>query len=361
MKTIGILGGGQLGRMLALAGLPLGERFCFLDPAPHAPAAMLGRHIVSSYDDRAALDEFAAASDVVTYEFENVPAASARLLEMSVPVYPPPVALEAAQHRGEEKRWFDKLGIPTARFAVVTSAAELREQVQDVGLPAVVKTSRGGYDGKGQAVVNDLAALEGLWQRLGAEELLVEAHITFIRELSIIAVRNLGGATAFYPLVENHHSRGILRTSFAPAPNLTADLQDEAERIASALLDAFGYVGVLAVELFETTEGLLANEMAPRVHNSGHFSIDASVCSQFENHVRAICDLPLGSTASTGTATMFNIVSEMPSPQDLLTVPGVRLHLYDKEPRAGRKLGHVSLVDAEPEHVRQVTSLIQGD
>jgi 5-(carboxyamino)imidazole ribonucleotide synthase len=358
MTTIGVLGGGQLGRMLAFAGLRIGHRFCFLDPAPDAPAAQLGQHIVAPYDDHAALDEMAATADVVTYEFENVPAASARRLEALVPVYPPPAALEVAQRRSEEKRWFEKVGVPTATFGVAACPSDLNTRVEEVGLPAVVKTSSGGYDGKGQVIVWQPGELRGLWDKLGAEELLVEQLVTFTRVLSIIAVRSRSGSTAFYPAVENHHRGGILRMSVAPAPNLSPARQAEAEQIAASLLDAFGYVGVLAVELFETRDGLLANEMAPRVHNSGHYSIDASLCSQFENHVRALCDLPLGSTEAIAQATMFNLISEVPDPNVLLKIPSARVHLYDKKPRAGRKLGHVTLIDPEGDEIRRVQSLL---
>jgi 5-(carboxyamino)imidazole ribonucleotide synthase len=357
---IGVLGGGQLGRMLALAGHRLGERFCFLDPSPDPPAARLGRHIRRPYDDPLGLDELAADADVVTFEFENVPADAARRIETKVPVYPPPVALEAAQRRNDEKGWFEKLGIPTAPFGIATEEAELRSQIEKMGFPAVVKTASGGYDGKGQAVISEAPATVSLWERMGVQELIVEEFVPFQRELSIIGVRNTRGATAFYPLIENHHANGILRTSQAPAPGLTAGLQEEAEHIALALLQAFDYVGVLTVELFQTDDGLLANEMAPRVHNSGHYSIDAAACSQFENHLRAVCGLPLGSTEATGPATMFNLISNVPDTNALLEIPGVRLHLYDKSPRPGRKLGHVTVVGADAEILERVRVLTEG-
>jgi 5-(carboxyamino)imidazole ribonucleotide synthase len=356
---IGVLGGGQLGRMLGLAGLRLGRRFCFLDPAPDAPAAAVGKHIVAPFDDRAALDELASLCDVVTFEFENVPAASARRLDPDVPVYPPPQALEAAQRRPEEKRWFEKLGIPTASFASATNSKELRNGLENVGLPAMVKAAVGGYDGKGQRIVRDAIAAGDVWATIGAEEVLIERLVEFERELSIIAVRSGRGKTAFYPLVENHHRDGILRMSVSPAADLSPELQAEAGEIAYALLEALDYVGVLAVELFQTSSGLLANEMAPRVHNSGHFSIDASCSSQFENHIRAISNLPLGSTEPVGRATMFNLISELPDIEALLRVEGLRVHLYDKQPRPGRKLGHVTLVDADDrsvDHVRRLLS-----
>jgi 5-(carboxyamino)imidazole ribonucleotide synthase len=355
--VIGVLGGGQLGQMLALAGHRLGESFYFLDPAPDAPAGKLGRHIVAEYDDRAALDELAAA-DLVTFEFENVPADSARYLAQRTTVYPPPTALEISQNRLEEKRWFEKLGVPTVRFAPANTATELHTSLQEVGLPAVVKTASGGYDGKGQAVVSNAAAADDVWQVLGGRQLLVEALVPFERELSIIGVRNVGGSHALYPLVENRHTEGILRMSLAPAPELSPALQSQGEAIASSLLDALDYVGVLAIELFQTTDGLLANELAPRVHNSGHYSIDGAVCSQFENHIRAILNLPLGSTASTGRAVMFNLISELPDVAEVLAVPGARLHLYDKAPRPGRKLGHVTLVDASDHDLDRVRALL---
>jgi len=346
--------------MLAVAGYQLGKRFCFLDPVPESPAGMLATQIVAPYDDVGALDELARTADVVTYEFENVPASAARWLETRVAVFPPPAALEAAQRRIEEKQWFEKLGIATARYRAASTPAELRASLEQVGMPAVLKTDSGGYDGKGQIVVRESQDPNELWERIGVADVIVEEFVPFDRELSIIGVRGTENNTIFYPLIENVHANGILRTSVAPAPHVGPRLQAQAEEIARALLQALDYVGVLAVELFERSGRLLANEMAPRVHNSGHFSIDGSVCSQFENHVRAISGLPLGSTAPIGRATMFNLISELPEIHALLAIPGVRLHLYDKRPRPGRKLGHATLVDADDKSLERVRELVAG-
>ena len=329
---VGCIGGGQLGRMLALAGSPLGVRFRFLDPAPDACAGDVGELLVGPYDDPALLDRLADGADAVTYEFENVPVAAARRTRAVPDAY----ALEQGQDRLVEKELFRTLGIPTARFGTL----------EDTGVPALVKSRRLGYDGKGQRVVESS-------EPLAASEL-AEEIVPFDRELSILATRGHDGETVFYPLVENEHREGILAVSRAPARHAP---QHEAEEIARALLDAVDYVGVLAVELFEVHGSLLANEFAPRVHNTGHWTIDGAVTSQFENHVRAVLGLPLGSTDSLGEAVMVNLVGETPPVDRLLAVAGAHVHLYGKAPRAGRKLGHVTLVDAGEDSIAEVVAL----
>ncbi len=356
---VGILGAGQLGRMLALAGYPLGLRFRFLDPNPESPAAPLGEFIAADYDDPDALRRFADGLDVATYEFENVPASVADYLTGRVPaVHPHYGALAAAQDRLEEKEMFRRLGIPTAPFERVDSEEDLARAVEVLGLPAVLKTRRFGYDGKGQFVLRDGSDVGAAWAALGGSPLILEGFVAFERELSIIAVRGLGGDVAFYPLVENHHREGILRLSLAPAPGVEPALQARAEGFARAVLEAFDYVGVLAIELFQRGDELLANEMAPRVHNSGHWTIEGAETSQFENHLRAICGLPLGSTAPRGHSAMLNLIGSVPPREAVLATPDAHLHLYDKAARPGRKLGHITVRADDAEIVsRRLTEL----
>lgn len=340
---VGVVGGGQLGRMLGLAGVPLGCSFTFLDPSDAAGARAVGRLVVAAYDDEAGLSELASTCDVVTYEFENVPAAAARRVERSVPVFPPPRALELTQDRATEKELFDRCGLAVAPYRTGANAEELATALDVVGSPAIVKTRREGYDGKGQVVVRSQRDIEDIDEAMVTGGLLVERMVDLKRELSIIAVRGRDGDVATYPLVENLHHEGILRVSRAPAP-ATDDLEDLAEKAIRSVMDELDYVGVLTMELFETQEGeLLGNEMAPRVHNSGHWTIEGAETSQFENHIRAVTGRPLGSTAVRGYSAMANLIGEVPEPGDVLAVPGAHLHLYDKEPRAGRKVGHITV------------------
>jgi 5-(carboxyamino)imidazole ribonucleotide synthase len=354
--NVGILGGGQLGYMLALAGYPLGLQFRFLDPSPEAPVGRIALRVNADFTNAEALERFANGLDLVTYEFENVPVASVRTLAQRLPVFPPPLALETAQHRLREKSLFRKLGIATADFVPVNSAEELAGAVNKLGLPAVLKTCRMGYDGKGQWLLRtaeDVARAksqmpEGLLADSGSASsgeapYVLERLVAFSRELSILAVRSRAGEIVFYPPVENHHRDGILRLSLAPAPQLNAKTQAAAEDVARRVLEALDYVGVLAIELFEYDGKLLANEMAPRVHNSGHWTIEGAVTSQFENHLRAVCEFPLGSTVVLGHSAMLNLIGEVPSPAEVLRIPDVHLHLYGKSPRPGRKLGHITL------------------
>jgi 5-(carboxyamino)imidazole ribonucleotide synthase len=351
--TIGILGGGQLGYMLALAGYPLGLHFRFLDPSPEAPVGRIANRVTADFNDHQALEKFSHGLRVVTYEFENVPVAAAKFLAERVPVYPPTVALEEAQERLREKRLFRKLEIPTTEFAEVAKREDLDAAVKQVGLPAMLKTCRMGYDGKGQWLLRAAEDVEKARPELPEVPLILEKFVPFAREVSILGVRGRGGEIAFYPLIENHHRGGILRLSLAPAPNLTAGLQLEAEDAARKLLKALGYVGVLCIEFFEVGGRLLANEMAPRVHNSGHWTIEGAVTSQFENHLRAILGMPLGSTAAVGVSAMINLIGEIPESAEVLNVSNAHLHLYGKEPRAGRKLGHVTVRADQFEKLQQ--------
>ncbi|GAB4495797.1 MAG: 5-(carboxyamino)imidazole ribonucleotide synthase [Anaerolineales bacterium] len=340
---IGILGGGQLARMLALAGYPLGFTFRTLDPAPDAPAAPVSELICAGYADLDALPRFAEGVEVVTYEFENVPLESAAWLAERLPVYPPPAALRVAQERLTEKTFLRELGIPTPAFAPIDSPEDLAGALAITGLPAVLKTRRFGYDGKGQQVVHTTEEARAALNTFGAAALIAEAHIRFERELSLIGVRGISGEAAFYPLVENHHVGGILQQTIAPAPNLNPALQTAAEDFMQRIFTALNYVGVLAIEFFEVNTSLLANEIAPRVHNSGHWTIEGAGTSQFENHLRAICGLPLGSTAARGKTVMHNLIGNTPDFDAILRTPNAHLHWYGKQPRPGRKLGHVTL------------------
>ena len=349
--TIGILGGGQLGYMLALAGYPLGLHFRFLDPSPEAPVGRIAQRVTADYTDQAALERFSGGLELVTYEFENVPVEAANFLAERVPVYPPPAALEAAQDRLAEKDLFRKLGIATTEFALVSNRGELDDAVKTLGLPAVLKTSRMGYDGKGQWILRTAQDVLKAKSELPPVKLILERFVPFTRELSVLAVRSRNGETAIYPLVENHHLNGILRLSLAPAPRLDPAIQRDAEKAAHRILESLKYVGVLAIEFFEHQGELLANEMAPRVHNSGHWTIEGAVTSQFENHLRAVLGLPLGSTGPAGHCAMLNLIGDLPESSEVLAVPDAHLHLYGKSPRHGRKLGHVTLRAASPERL----------
>ena len=341
--TIGILGGGQLGYMLALAGYPLGLHFRFLDPSPEAPVGRIAHRVTAEYVDEPALEKFVHGLEVVTYEFENVPVQAARFLAERVAVYPPAVALEEAQDRLREKRLFQRLGIPTTEFAEVHSVEEFDRAIREVGLPSVLKTCRLGYDGKGQQVLRTKEDVENARRELPSVPLILEKFVPFTREVSILGVRSISGEIAFYPLVENHHRGGILRLSLAPAPNLSASVQKAAEDAARSVLETLGYAGVLCIEFFEVDGKLLANEMAPRVHNSGHWSIEGAVTSQFENHLRAILGWPLGSTAPIGHSAMLNLIGDLPELEPVLKVVNAHLHLYGKAARSGRKLGHITV------------------
>ncbi|QEL18475.1 5-(carboxyamino)imidazole ribonucleotide synthase [Limnoglobus roseus] len=340
---VGILGGGQLGRMLALAAHPLGIRCTVLDPSPDPCAAQVCDHVRGEFEDYQALYKLAQVSDVVTYEFENVPVESARWLAERLPVFPPPAALEVSQDRLVEKSFFRDRGIATAPFAAVDTREDFDAAIRSIKLPAVLKTRRFGYDGKGQAVLRTDAEAVAAWESLGGRPLILEGMVPFVRELSVLAVRGRDGTIAVYPLTENEHRDGMLRKSIAPAPRLNEAAQRQAEEYAKRVLTELNYVGVLAIELFEVGGQLVANEMAPRVHNSGHWTIDGAVTSQFENHMRAVAGLPLGSVEAVGHSVMFNWIGDHPPVVDVLKLPHAKVHWYGKEPRARRKIGHVTL------------------
>lgn len=391
--TVGILGGGQLGRMLALAGIPMGLRFRFLDPDPHAPAADVAEQILAPYDDPAALDKLAASADVVTYEFENVPAAVAQRLEAHAKVHPPALALATLQDRLLEKQLFVECGVAVPEFVPITTREELLAAAEKLGLNdgrasgLVIKSRRMGYDGKGQAVLQSSTGIlpvqqqiDTIWPDLAQNALhgglLVERFVNFSRELSLIGVRGRDGATRFYPLVQNHHSRGVLRTSIAPAPGVSAALQQAAEDRARAIMQKLNYVGVLAIEFFESRDAsgapvLLGNEMAPRVHNTGHWTIEGAPVSQFENHLRAILGLPLGETGATDRSSersvprgpvsaMVNILGRFPRREDILAIPGAHFHHYGKAERPGRKIGHVTVIAETPESLAAAVERVQA-
>jgi 5-(carboxyamino)imidazole ribonucleotide synthase len=361
---IAVLGGGQLGRMLGLAGIPLGMSFTFLDPSAEAPAAAVGELVVGALSDTRAAEVAAKGADVVTFEWEGVPASTARALAANAAVRPGADALEVAQDRVREKEALQALGIDTAPFSSVDSLEELRAAVDKIGLPAVVKTRRGGYDGKGQMVLRAASDVDLAWRELGASALILEGFVDFARELSIVAVRGLDGETRCWPVVENQHRDGILRVTRAPVPGLDDALQARAEACIRPLLDAVDYVGVGCVELFDTGDALLANEIAPRVHNSGHWTIEGADCSQFENHLRAIAGMRLGSTAARGASAMVNIIGTFPDRAAVLAIEGAHLHDYGKDPRPGRKLGHVTITAPDTatrdERLARVAALCDG-
>jgi 5-(carboxyamino)imidazole ribonucleotide synthase len=359
---VAIVGGGQLGQMLALAGIPLGHRFRALDPSPDAPAGQVCEQIVGPYDDRRALDRLVERADVLTYEFENVPVEAVRDLEPRVPVAPPSASLEATQDRLTEKRLLRDLGIPTAPFAAFHDEASLEAARAVVrGGDAVLKTRRLGYDGRGQAVLRGGEPADAVWGALGPPGggYLLEGFVAFRRELSIVAARDAEGRTAHYALAENVHRAGILRSSRAPA-DVSVDVEAEAHRYADLVLERLGHVGVLAIELFETADALLANEIAPRVHNSGHWTIEGAETSQFENHVRAVTRMPLGPTDPVGRSAMVNLIGAAPDPAAVAAIPGAHLHLYGKEQRPGRKLGHVTIRSADAERLEELTLKVEA-
>lgn len=337
---IGVIGGGQLGRMLALAGTPLGMNFAFLDPAPDACAQALGEHIRADYSDQNHLRQLADEVDLVTFEFESVPAETVAFLSQFVPVYPSAESLRIARDRWFEKSMFRELGIPTPEFANILSQADLNDAVATIGLPAVLKTRTLGYDGKGQKVLRQPEDVTDAFAELGSVPCILEGFVPFSGEVSLVAVRGREGETRFYPLVHNTHEAGILRLSVASSAH---PLQSLAEDYVRRVLEKLNYVGVLAFEFFEVDGGLKANEIAPRVHNSGHWTIEGAECSQFENHLRAVAGLPLGSTAKVGESAMLNFIGSVPDVSAVIAVENCHLHHYGKAFKAGRKVGHATL------------------
>jgi 5-(carboxyamino)imidazole ribonucleotide synthase len=342
--TVGIVGAGQLGRMLALAGYPLGLDFLFLDPSPEAPAGRVAPVLQGPFTDGQLLAELSQRSQVITFDWENISVESLRELKSGARISPPIPALAAAQDRVSEKKLFERLKIPTTRWYAVGSRTQLARAVREIGLPAVIKTRRLGYDGKGQAVVRTPEDVERAWEQLGAAPLLYEEMIPFDCEVSIIGARSPRGEVAIYPLNGNVHSEGILRLTRAPyGPSRWQRL---AATYLERVLTHFRYTGILTIEFFVRNGKLIANEMAPRVHNSGHWTIEGAVTSQFENHLRAILDLPLGSTRARGFSAMLNLIGTLPDRDTLLAEGDLHLHDYGKQPRPGRKLGHCTLVEA---------------
>ncbi|RPE81096.1 5-(carboxyamino)imidazole ribonucleotide synthase [Vulcaniibacterium tengchongense] len=346
MTTVGILGGGQLARMLALSGAPLGLRFLVMDNVADACAGQFAPMVVGDYRDEAALAEFASRVDVATFDFENVPAESAQWLAERVPVFPNPRALATAQDRLAEKTLFRELGIPVPPFAAVETREELAAALAAIGAPCILKTRRLGYDGKGQFRIRTPADADAAWEALGAQAatvgLILEGFVAFERELSVVAARGRDGEFRPWPLTENWHVDGVLSVSLAPA-RADAALVERAYAHARRLAEALDYVGVFALELFCRDGELLANELAPRVHNSGHWTIEGSETSQFQNHLRAVLGLPLGDTRMLGRACMLNWIGAMPDAAPVLAEPGGHWHDYGKPPRAGRKVGHATL------------------
>ena len=356
--TIGILGGGQLGKMLAMAAARLGLRCQVFSPDPDSPAFdVVANATCAEYADVEALELFANDVDVITYEFENVPSAAALVLSARRPVLPERKILETTQDRLAEKDFVTRLGIGTAAYADVTSAASLREAAMRIGLPAVVKTRRFGYDGKGQAIIRKHDEIERIWEELGTKSAILEAFVPFEREISVIAARSADGQVECFDVTENEHRDHILKVSRAPAA-IPDSLAAQAREVATKIADALGYVGVLAVEMFVLADAkeskdpgpkVLVNEIAPRVHNSGHWTLDGASISQFEQHIRAIAGWPLGATTRRGRAEMHNLIGEDAEDwRDILAQPDLGLHLYGKlEIRPGRKMGHVTRIFPE--------------
>jgi 5-(carboxyamino)imidazole ribonucleotide synthase len=345
VKRVGIVGGGQLAQMMAKAGQSLGLSFSFLDPNPDACAFAYGHGIIGNYDDTDKLAELASHSDVITFEFENVPAESILYLHSLVPVYPSPDALKVTQDRFSEKTLFQSLGIPTVRFLTVTTVDDLRHAAQELGVPFIIKTRRQGYDGKGQAVVRDYEMLDDVFDRFSGHDLIAEAMAPFSREISVIGVRSHTGEKRFFDISVNVHENGILKTAHAQHHDHCETL---ARTYVSTLMDYFNYVGVFTLELFDCPQGILANEYAPRVHNSGHWTIEGAETSQFETHLRAICHLPLGGMDSIGFPAIINCIGTLPDASQFLESPHLTLHSYNKQPRPGRKLGHLFVTATTP-------------
>jgi 5-(carboxyamino)imidazole ribonucleotide synthase len=393
--VVGVLGAGQLGQMLALAGLPLGVRFRFFDPEPGSVARHVGELVVGEFHDRAAVESFAKSCDVVTYEFENVLVDAAHWADLHTLVHPAPIALAVGQDRAQEKKWFERVGLAVPPYVLVEHESQLREAFASLhgasgetklagssswSQGVVIKTCRGGYDGKGQVVVRSEAELPRAWQalceqlpaakRMGANPIvrcIMERLVPFDSEVSIISVRAQDGEFDTYPITQNTHKGGILRRSSAPAEGLAPEAEAAAIAAARELTACFGYAGVLTIELFVVRGVLLANEFAPRVHNSGHWTQDGAITSQFENHVRAICGLPLAPTGmrpGVAACDMVNLIGAQPPVLQIACLPAARVHMYGKEPRAGRKLGHVNCVG--PSHkiakfqADRVAALLEG-
>lgn len=343
---VGIVGAGQLGRMLALSGYPIGVRCLFLDRSADTPGAQVAPSLVGDLEDAALLADLGRRSDVVTFDWENISGSALKPLEKITQVRPPRAALEVSQDRLAEKALFTRLKIPVAAHCAIDNRDELIRATGKFGLPGVLKTRRLGYDGKGQYVLRTAADVDRAWAAIGAAGLIYETFQDFSRELSLVAARSARGHVVFYPLSCNTHGGGILRHSFAPFIN--ARLERSARLYMKRVMLALDYIGVLTIEFFVVRASLIANEMAPRVHNSGHWTIEGCVTSQFENHLRAVCAMPLGSTRALGHTAMINFLGQMPDRERLLAIDGLAYHDYGKTPRPGRKLGHCTVLKRLP-------------
>jgi 5-(carboxyamino)imidazole ribonucleotide synthase len=328
--------------MLALAGYPLGVRCLFLDRNAQTPGAQVAPSLIGDLEDAARLAELAARSEVVTFDWENISGNALKPLEKITKVRPPRAALEVSQDRLAEKALFAKLKIPVAAHAAIERRQELVAATQQIGFPGILKTRRLGYDGKGQFVLRQAADIDKAWDALGSSRLIYEEFQAFSREVSLLGARSAAGNIVFYPLSANTHAGGILRYGIAPFHNV--QLESAAKLYLKRVMNALDYIGVLAIEFFVVNGRLVANEMAPRVHNSGHWTIEGCVTSQFENHLRAICDLPLGSTRALGHTAMINFLGKMPDAKRLLAIEGLAFHDYGKEARPARKLGHCTIL-----------------
>lgn len=341
-KRVGIVGAGQLGQMLALAAIPMGVRCRFLDRSAETPGAQVAPILIGDLEDAAQLAELAACSDLLTFDWENVSGAALKPLEKLTTIRPGAAALEASQDRLIEKALFTRLKIPVAAHAAIDSREQLVQAAQKIGLPGVLKTRRLGYDGKGQYVLRDESQLDAAWAAIGGAGLIYERFQAFSRELSLVGARAADGRTVFYPLAANTHQGGILRYSAAPFKN--TQLERLARIYLKRVMNALAYIGVLTLEFFVVDGRLIANEMAPRVHNSGHWTIEGCITSQFQNHLRAICDMPLGSTRTLGHAAMINFIGKMPDRERLMEIEGLTFHDYGKQSRPARKLGHCTII-----------------
>lgn len=340
---IGVLGAGQLGRMLALSAYPLGHQMRFLALSEEDPSSLLGKTFIHNNNPEM-VSNFADSSDIVTYESENTDVTIVNEISKNTKVYPSDKSLYISQHRGREKALLDTLKIPCAPYQMVNSLDDLKSAIKNIGIPSILKTATDGYDGKGQFLIKSESQIDEAWEKMSGVDAILEGFINFKRELSLIAVRGIDGSLEYYPLVENSHHEGILRQTLAPAQNISVSLQNKAEEYMSSLLKEIKHVGVLTIELFESDDGLLVNEIAPRVHNSGHWTIEGAQTSQFENHIRAITESPLGQTTMTSKfSAMINIIGVHGPIQKVLETKNAHLHLYNKAERTGRKLGHITL------------------
>ena len=340
---IGVLGAGQLGRMLALSAYPLGHQMRFLALSEEDPSSLLGKTFIHNNNPEM-VSNFADSSDIVTYESENTDVTIVNEISKNTKVYPSDKSLYISQHRVREKALLDTLKIPCAPYQMVNSLDDLKSAIKNIGIPSILKTATDGYDGKGQFLIKSESQIDEAWEKMSGVDAILEGFINFKRELSLIAVRGIDGSLEYYPLVENSHHEGILRQTLAPAQNISVSLQNKAEEYMSSLLKEIKHIGVLTIELFESDDGLLVNEIAPRVHNSGHWTIEGAQTSQFENHIRAITESPLGQTTMTSKfSAMINIIGVHGPIQKVLKTKNAHLHLYNKAERTGRKLGHITL------------------